>query len=154
MPIDEPDLNPSPTADPGQMPEALSLAVEIAKSLRGDKCEQILVLDVQSLSQVTDYIIIASGTSDRQMNSALSNAVELAEARGRLALRTSKDDRSTWLLADLVDIVIHLFEPNTRAYYDLEMLWSDAQRVAWRRLGRLEPSPHAEPDHHAEPDAD
>ncbi|MBZ0172816.1 MAG: RsfS/YbeB/iojap family protein, partial [Phycisphaerales bacterium] len=62
-------------------------------------------------------------------------AVELGARHGFTAMRTNRDDRSTWLLADFVDVVTHLFEPNTRAYYDIEMLWGDAPRIEWRRPG-------------------
>lgn len=119
--------------------DSTELAIECARSLRGNKCENVIVLDVRELSQVTRYIVIASGTSDRQMNSALTEVSEIGEQRGLHAFRTSSDDRSTWLLVDFVDVVVHLFEPNTRAFYDLEMLWGDAPRIAWRGV---EGTPH------------
>ncbi len=118
------------TGDPEQ---TRSFAVECARILKDDKCEHIVVLDVRGRSQVTDYVVVGSGTSDRQMNAAIGDAVELGESLGYSAARTNKDDRSTWLLADFVDVVVHLFEPNTRAYYDIEMLWGDAPRVEWQR---------------------
>ena len=120
------------TSDEG---ETRQLAIDVARLLRDDKCENIVVLDVRPLSEVTDYIIVASGTSDRQMNSTLEEVQELGEGRGWPSFKTSSDDRSTWLLADFVDVVVHLFEPNTRAFYDLEMMWGDAERVSWRRAG-------------------
>ena len=129
--------DPKPAADALTETEAANLgfAIECAKLLRDDKCSHVVVLDVSNLSEVTDYVLIASGTSDRQMNSTLDDLIELGEANKRTAFRTSKDDRSTWLLTDFVDVVVHLFEPNTRAYYDLEMLWGDAPKVAWRGPG-------------------
>lgn len=111
--------------------EVRAFAVAAARSIRDDKCEDIIVLDVRGLSQVTDYVIIGSGTSQRQMGSALQHVEDLARETGFGRLQSSFDDRSLWLLADLVDVVVHLFEPNTRAYYDLEMLWGDAPRVEW-----------------------
>ncbi|MCL4220449.1 MAG: ribosome silencing factor [Phycisphaerales bacterium] len=106
-------------------------ATDVARSLRDDKCEDIVVLDVRGLSNVTDYVVIGSGTSQRQMGSALQHIEELAVENRVGRLQTNRDDQSLWLLADFVDVVVHLFEPNTRAYYDLEMLWGDATRVAW-----------------------
>jgi ribosome-associated protein len=108
-------------------------AVELARLAADDKCENIVLLDVRDLSQVTDYIIIATGTSERQMHSVLQHVAELGEGRGFPVFRSSQDDRSTWLLADFVDIVVHLFDANTRAHYDLEMLWGDAPRLEWQR---------------------
>jgi ribosome-associated protein len=110
-----------------------AFAIDAARMLHDDKCTDIVLLDVRALSGVADYIIIGSGTSDRQMRSVLKNVRELGEARGMPAWRTSEDDGSLWLLADLVDVVVHLFEPNTRSHYDLEMLWGDAPRVEWER---------------------
>lgn len=118
------------TADPEQ---TRAFALECARIFHDDKCEHIVVLDVRGRSQVTDYVIVGSGTSDRQMNAAIDDAVELGASLGYSAARTNKDDRSTWLLADFVDVVAHLFEPNTRAYYDIEMLWGDAPHIDWRR---------------------
>lgn len=108
-------------------------AVEAARLMADDKCEEISLLDVRELSQVTDFIVIASGTSERQMRSVLKDVEKLGAQRGFSAFRSSTDDRATWLLADFVDVVVHVFEPNTRAHYDLEMLWGDAPRLTWER---------------------
>jgi ribosome-associated protein len=113
--------------------EGLTFATEAARLVRDDKCDDVVLLDVRDLSQVSDFIIIGSGTSDRQMHSALRHVEELGKGRGMPAYRSSADDRSTWLLIDFVDVVVHLFEPNTRAHYDLEMLWGDAPRLEWER---------------------
>ncbi|MHC4976081.1 MAG: ribosome silencing factor [Planctomycetota bacterium] len=112
-------------------PESSALAVEVAHALEDAKCTDILILDVRGLSQVTDFIIIASGTSDRQMRTAIRDAEEVAEQQGRSIFGRSSDPASTWLLVDLVDIVVHVFEPNTRAFFDLETLWGDASKVDW-----------------------
>ena len=108
-------------------------AIDAARLLHDDKCTDIVVLDVRALSGVADFIVIGSGTSDRQMGSVLAHVRAMGAERGMPAWRTSEDDGSLWLLADLVDVVVHLFEPNTRSHYDLEMLWGDAPRVDWER---------------------
>ncbi|MEN0021067.1 MAG: ribosome silencing factor [Planctomycetota bacterium] len=120
-------------------PEAVrAFAIEAARLAKDDKCFNVCVLDVTSSSQVTEYIVLASGTSERQMRSTLDHIAELGESRGASAFRVSRDDSAYWLLADFVDVVVHLFEPNARAYYDLEMLWGDAPRVDWRRPGEAD----------------
>jgi ribosome-associated protein len=123
--------NPETTSPPST--ETLDFAIEAARMVRDDKCEEVVLLDVRDLSQVSDFIIIGSGTSDRQMHSVLRHVEELAKSRGMPSFRSNADDRSTWLLVDFVDVVVHLFEPNTRAHYDLEMLWGDAPRIEWER---------------------
>ena len=127
------DSDPIVTRTTGDPEKTRAFAIECARLLKDDKCEHIVILDVRGRSQITDYVIVGSGTSDRQMNAAIDDAVELGTEHGFSAMRTNKDERSTWLLADFVDVVAHLFEPNTRAYYDIEMLWGDAPRVDWRR---------------------
>jgi ribosome-associated protein len=118
------------TTDPEQ---SRGFAVEAARLLTDDKCEDVLVLDVRELSQVTDFIVIGSGTSERQMRAVLHHVEDLGAEMGFPAFRSSADERASWLLADFVDVVVHIFEPNVRAHYDLEMLWGDAGRVPWER---------------------
>lgn len=113
--------------------ETEKFVIEAARLLSDDKCEDVVVLDVRKLSQVTDFVIIGSGTSDRQMRSVLKHVEELGDQLGYKAFRVSADERAVWLLADFVHVVVHLFEPNTRAHYDLEMLWGDAPRLEWQR---------------------
>ncbi|MBX3376842.1 MAG: ribosome silencing factor [Phycisphaeraceae bacterium] len=124
-----------PAAAGGSAAEAraMAFAIEAARHLSDDKCVDVLVLDVRALSQVTDFIVIGTGTSDRQMRSSLKNVEEFGEASGNPVFRSSTDDRATWLLADFVDVIVHVFEPNARAHYDLEMLWGDAPRLEWQR---------------------
>ena len=119
----------------GDPEAARAFAVDAARLLADDKCEQVMVLDVRETSQVTDYIILASGTSERQMRSVLTHVEEMGRERGYPPFRSSEDQRATWLLADFVDVVVHVFEPNTRAHYDLEMLWGDAPHIPWERPG-------------------
>lgn len=108
---------------------ARAFAAAIARSLIDDKCEHVEVLDIANLTTVTGCLVIGSGTSERQMRSALKNLDTPAARFGTRAIHVSADDNATWLLADFVDVVVHLFEPNARAYYDLESMWSDAARI-------------------------
>jgi ribosome-associated protein len=110
-----------------------AFAIDVARALADDKCTDLVVLDVRNLSSLSDYIVVGSGTSDRQMHFAIKNIIEMAGTQGHQVARTSSDERKTWLIADFVDVIIHLFEPNTRAHYDIEMLWGDAPRLEWER---------------------
>lgn len=112
---------------------ARQFALDAARMFSDDKCEDVVVLDVSGLSQVTDFIVIGSGTSERQMRGVLKDVEDHGAKIGFHAFRSSTDDRATWLLADFVDVVCHVFEPNVRAHYDLEMLWGDAPRLNWER---------------------
>jgi ribosome-associated protein len=133
---------PKPTAKPAPKPKthvpaskAESFAIEAARLLHDDKCTDIVLLDVRGRNPMTDYLVIGSGTSDRQMRSTLQDVEEIGAKMGYSAVRSTSDDRATWLLADFMNVIVHLFEPNTRAHYDIEMMWGDAPRIPWERPG-------------------
>lgn len=107
--------------------------IEAAKLASDLHCEDVVVFDTRGVSEVTDYIVIGSGTSDRQMRSVADDIHQLAKKVGLGRFGHEADASATWIVMDFVDVVFHLFEPNTRAHYDLEMMWNDAERVAWDR---------------------
>ncbi|HEX8876174.1 MAG TPA: ribosome silencing factor [Phycisphaerales bacterium] len=115
--------------------DAERFAIEAARLLHDDKCTDIVLLDVRGRNPMTDYLVVGSGTSDRQMRSTLHDVEELGAKIGYTAVRSTSDDRATWLLADFMNVIVHLFEPNTRAHYDIEMMWGDAPRIPWERPG-------------------
>jgi len=118
-------------------PKAARLfAIKAAQSLTDDKCTDVVVIDVGGLSPVTGFIVIGSGTSARQMRSALENLEEVAEECGTSTFQISTDNDALWLLADFVDVVVHLFEPNARTHYDLESMWIESTRVEVPPLNR------------------
>lgn len=110
--------------------------------LADSKCTDVVVLDVRGHSQVCDYVIIGTGTSQRQMRSVAQESEELGGARGTPAYRSTRDAGTTWVLVDFVETVVHLFEPDQRLYYDIELLWGSATRVEWKRGADVSP-PHA-----------
>lgn len=128
---------PAPTPDTApekpQVTRARAFAIEAARSLADDHCEDVIVLDVRGLSQVCDFITIGSGSSDVQMRSAAESVSRIGREQGHPAARKNVDERTTWYVVDFVDVLVHVFEPNTRAYYDIEMMWGDAPRVDWQR---------------------
>ena len=136
---DTPVNKPPPAMSAARVEEARLLAVETARALSDAKCEDIEIIDVTALSQVMNFLVVATGTSDRQMRSAADDAVEAAEAIGERLFGRSLDPAATWIVVDFVDVVLHVFEPNARAYYDLETLWGDGPRISWRRDGDAEP---------------
>lgn len=111
----------------------LPVVVALAHEAERSKCTDVTVLDVAGINPVCDYLIIASGTSSRQMRSVADDLADLAETRGVAAWRRASDTGHSWIVVDLVHIVVHLFEPGQREYYDLEGLWRDGARVDWRK---------------------
>lgn len=133
--------------------QAQRFAIEAARLLLDRHCEDIRILDVHGLSQVCDFVLIGSGTSDRQMKSLASELEDLAVEHGEKVYRTNRDTGVTWIVIDFIDVVVHLFEPNQRSYYDLEELWSDAAVIAWERSG-AEPSTAVAKTMPVEPEGD
>lgn len=110
--------------------KAKEFAVAAAAELVSDKCTDVLVLDLRGKSQLTDFFVIATGTSDVQMRSASRGVEKIGAERGMTMFRSNTHDLNpTWIVLDFVDVVVHLFEPTTRLHYDLEMLWGDAPRL-------------------------
>ena len=108
-------------------------AIEAARLLKDRRCEDVTLLDVRGLSQVCDYVLVASGTSDKQMKSVAGELKDFGEQHRHAVFRTNSDGATTWIVVDFVDLVAHLFEPEVRSYYGIEELWSDAKPVMWER---------------------
>ncbi len=124
---------PAPRRSPDQQERARAFAIQAARAVEDEKCHDIVLIDVRGKSPMSDFLVIGSGTSDRQMRSALKHVADLGEQHKYLVSRTASDERGTWLLADFLNVVVHLFEPSARSHYDLEMMWGDAPRVEWQR---------------------
>ncbi|MBQ73156.1 MAG: ribosome silencing factor [Planctomycetaceae bacterium] len=130
------------TKDPEQV---RAFAIECARTCSDMKCTEVLVLDVTGLSQVCDFIVIGTGTSDRQMRSVAQAMEDLGKERGDPPYRTNRDTATSWVVSDFVDVVVHLFESSQRMYYDIEALWKNGARVEWRRPEDDEPAVEADP---------
>ncbi len=122
-------MNPDDEARPAVSgPE---FAKEIARIAEDNRAEDVVILDLRGLSSVTDFFVIATGTSDRQMRAIVEQIEEYGKRVGQRRFGLSGYDAATWVLADYVDVVVHLFDVPRRHYYDLELLWGDAPRIDW-----------------------
>ena len=110
-------------------------AIDAARMLADTRCHNVAVLDVSGVSPVTDFFVLATGTSPRQMKSASDAVEEMGEPVGFRALSRVGDDSGNWILLDCVDVVVHVFSQDARSYYDLDSLWGDAKRVKWEPVG-------------------
>lgn len=132
------DQVPGPVASPAERPKptrkteaAQAFAVAAARAAAADHCDDVVVLDLRGISQVCDYFVIATGTSDRQMRAVVDHVEQLARDVNDRAFFVSGYDEGTWIVADYVDVVVHVFSDELRAYYDLDSLWGDAPKVEW-----------------------
>lgn len=105
--------------------EAKELAFAAAKALNSKKGRDIRVLHIEDLTVVTDYIVIGGGGSATQVK-ALAEEVEFQlQQQGVKALRTEGYPAKNWILLDYGAVIVHVFNPEAREYYDLERLWAD-----------------------------
>ncbi len=105
-------------------------------SLDDDKAEDVVVIDLRGRSSVTDRMIVASGRSTRQVGAMAEHVVEKLKAAG-IAASVEGQGRADWVLIDAGDIVVHLFRPDVRAFYDLEGMWSEPVPEAETGAGRV-----------------
>lgn len=102
-------------------PEELSEL--IAATLEEFKALNIQILDVSTLTSITDFMIIASGRSSRQVKALSDKVVEKVKTAGIPLLGIEGQQQAEWILVDLGDVIIHIMQPSIRTYYQLEKLW-------------------------------
>ena len=117
----------------GKTETARELALQAARIAHDDHAEDVLILDLRGISPVTDYFVIASGTSDRQLRAVCDELVTHGKACGQRVSHVAGRESGEWIVLDFFDVVVHLFEQSRRAFYDLELIWGEAPRVDWRR---------------------
>lgn len=101
--------------------------VEIAYKALDDKFGQdIVVLDISNVSVMSDYFIIATGKNPSQIKAMADEAIERLHKAGQCARHTEGYGTAQWILLDFNDIIVHIFDEDNRAFYNLERVWSDA----------------------------
>ena len=109
--------------------QAKAFALAAAKVAAERHCSDIVVLDLSGKSPATDFFVIATGTSDRQMRTVADEINEAAKKVHFQRFGRAGYEQARWILLDYVDVVIHIFDSEYRDYYDLELLWGDAERL-------------------------
>ena len=109
--------------------ESKELAIRIAKILDKKKAEGLKVLSIQDLTVLADYFVIASGTSSTHVRSLADEVEFQLGQQGVEPQRVEGYEARTWILMDYGGVIVHIFYPEARSYYDLEHLWADAQPV-------------------------
>ena len=106
-----------------------AFALAAAEVADGRRCSDIVVLDLKGKSPATDYFVIATGSSDRQMRTVADEICEEARKQGLKRFGRAGYEQGRWILLDFIDVVIHIFDGEYRDYYDLELLWGDAEKL-------------------------
>jgi len=105
------------------------LAGLVVSLLTERKGEDIVVLKMDEVLPITDYFVIATGRSRRHVDALTEHVLITLKARGIMAQNRSGKDTGKWVLLDFGWLVVHIFQPEERGYYDLEMLWADADSI-------------------------
>jgi ribosome-associated protein len=128
----QPQLAQSPTAEKvgAQSAPLDESVVEALRAADDKKALDLVVLDVREIASFTDYFLITSGTSTRQVQAIADEVVDRLKKTGRRAARIEGYRHAEWVLIDFGDFVVHIFEDKARRFYDLERLWRDAARVS------------------------
>jgi ribosome-associated protein len=109
--------------------EDVRLAVE---TLEANKANDVVALDLRKLSDATDYFVVASGTSDTHVRALANHVIEAFYKAGRKPHHVEGLSAGRWVLIDFFDLVVHVFHPTLREFYQLERLWADAPQVPAR----------------------
>ena len=109
-----------------RQPSAMELARRYAEAALDRKAERVVALDVASLTSFTDAFVIATGTSDRHVKAVADAVIERAHELGAKPLGVEGYEGGEWVLIDLDDVIVHVFQGEKREHYDLERLWADA----------------------------
>ena len=107
--------------------QIIELARFIVDQIADRKGEDIVLLDVRERTLIADYFVICSGTSDRQLKAIVDAITESVKKKYGLPARYVEGDPAAgWVLVDFRDVIVHVFAPERRAFYDLEGFWSEA----------------------------
>jgi ribosome-associated protein len=117
----------SPVSSPKQIAEQARRAATLCVD---NKALDVVLLDLHGVTDMADFFIVASGTSDTHVRSVAQHVVEGMAKAGLKAYQVEGADTGRWVLVDFVDFVVHVFHPSMRSYYQIERLWGDAPAVA------------------------
>ncbi len=97
------------------------------KSLDDDKAEDIVTIDLRERSAIADHMVICSGRSTRQVSAIAQKLLDRLKEKFRLSARSEGKDVGDWVLIDTGDVVVHIFRPEVREFYQLEKMWQDSR---------------------------
>ena len=109
--------------------EDKQLALDAARIARERNCTDITIINLTGISPVTNFFVVATSTSARQARTVADEISAEAKKQGHQRFGIAGYDRGQWILLDFVSVVIHIFDEEHRDYYNLEMLWGDAEQL-------------------------
>ena len=122
-----------PTDPSHPLSTALHRACVAARVAADNKGKDVVVLDLRNCTPMFDYFVISTGTSRRQIHAVAEETDAALRAEGDHRMGIEGYEASKWVVQDYGDVLVHVFDPDTRDYYKLEELWADAKKVDWER---------------------
>lgn len=116
-----------------RLPNASERAILAARIANDNKAKDVLILDLRGLTPLFDFFVICTGTSKRQIRTVADEVDDAMRALGDKRIGIEGYEASQWILQDYGDVILHVFEPSKRSYYELEELWTDAPRLTWEK---------------------
>lgn len=115
------------------LPTAYDRALLCARVAADNKARDVVVLDMRKITPLYDYLVLATGTGRRQIHTLAEEIDAALRAEGDVRVGIEGYEASRWVVQDYGDLLVHVFDTDSRAYYGLEDLWADAERVDWQR---------------------
>lgn len=127
-------LNPETRSSQGTSTRGLQRVVQCAQIAEDNKAKDIVVLDMRDITPLYDFLILATGSSRRQIHTITEEIDAFMRTEGEKRLSVDGYTSSRWVVQDYGDVVVHVFDPESRQYYALEELWADAPHLDWQRV--------------------
>jgi ribosome-associated protein len=123
---------------------ARKLATACARIAQDSNATDVVVMDLRGVSPITDYFVICTGSSSRQMRTVAQQVGEYGKSVDQPAWQVAGLEGGDWIVLDFVDVVVHIFDEQHRKYYDLELIWGESPHVRWKRRSiSKKPQPNA-----------
>ena len=116
-----------------EIPGALQRACLAAQTAADNKGQEIVILDLRKVTPIFDFFVIATGTSRRQIHTIVEEIDATLRRAGDTRTGVEGYESSKWVVQDYGDVLVHVFDSETRGYYNLEELWADAEKLDWEQ---------------------
>jgi len=120
-------------SNPTRAKLSLEQAIQCARIGADNKAKDIVILDLRGITPIFDFFVLMTGASRRQIHTLAEETDDYMRSEGESRLTIQGYQASRWIVQDYGDIIIHVFDQDSREYFALEDLWADAPRIDWKR---------------------
>ena len=120
-------------SDPTRADISLEQAIQCARIGEENKAKDVVILDLRNITPIFDFFVIMTGASRRQLHTLAEETDAYLRDQGEIRKNIQGYQASRWIVQDYGDIIVHVFDAESREYYALEELWADAPHIEWKR---------------------